>query len=131
MTSEHVFVHTDEHMFATDQQHQPHHHWDPDYVAASPRVARRSAERGRARLARTAVRTGSAAAAALVVWAVLAHDSGAGGPGHRYRVVPGDTLWSIAVQRYAGDPRAGVYDLQQRNELSGATITPGQVLSVP
>jgi nucleoid-associated protein YgaU len=97
-----------------------------------PTVAdRRSSSRARRRSTQTLVRTVIAATAALVVWAALAHDSGAGGPGHRYRVERGDTLWSIAVERYAGDPRAGVYDLQQRNQLSSATITPGQVLSVP
>ncbi len=41
-----------------------------------------------------------------------------------------DTLWSIAAARY-GDPREGVYELQQRNGLDGTTIVPGQVLMLP
>ena len=43
----------------------------------------------------------------------------------------GDTLWGIAAQHFAGDPREGVWELQQRNGLSGATITPGQLLVLP
>lgn len=48
-----------------------------------------------------------------------------------HRVEAGDTLWSIAVERYGGDPRAGVWKLQQANGLDGATIVPGQRLLVP
>jgi LysM repeat protein len=43
----------------------------------------------------------------------------------------GDTLWSIAASRYAGDPREGVWKLQQRNHLLGTTISPGQKLVLP
>jgi hypothetical protein len=71
------------------------------------------------------------AAAVLVLWALFAGESGAGGPEQRYRVQPGDTLWSIAVDRFAGDPREGVWELRVRNRLSSATIVPGQVLVVP
>ena len=31
-----------------------------------------------------------------------------------YVVRPGDTLWSIAAARYAGDPREGIWKLQQQ-----------------
>ena len=65
---------------------------------------------------------------ALVAWALLVRDSGAGGPERAYRVQPGDTLWSIAVGAYGGDPREGVWKLRERNHLSGTTIAPGQVL---
>jgi LysM repeat protein len=68
---------------------------------------------------------------ALVVWALFARESGAVGPEHYYRVQAGDTLWSIAVAHYAGDPREGVWELQRRNHLSGSTIAPGQVLVLP
>jgi hypothetical protein len=68
---------------------------------------------------------------ALSAWALFARDSGAGGPGHDYRVQPGDTLWSIATHSYAGDPREGVWELRQRNHLAGTTIAPGQVLRLP
>lgn len=68
---------------------------------------------------------------AVVVWAVFAHDSGAGGPERRYEVRRGDTLWSIAESTYAGDPRKGVWELQRRNGLDGTTIVPGQLLVLP
>jgi LysM repeat protein len=46
-------------------------------------------------------------------------------------VKPGDTLWSIAAANLAGDPREGVWELQQRNRLSGTLIRPGQRLVLP
>jgi hypothetical protein len=68
---------------------------------------------------------------AAVVWAVLARDTGAG-PHRRYHtVVAGETLWSVAVASYAGDPREGVWKLQRKNGLDGTTITPGQRLVLP
>ena len=66
-----------------------------------------------------------------LLWAVLARDTGAGGRPQHYRVRSGDTLWSIATSRYAGDPREGVWKLERANGLSGATIVPGQVLALP
>jgi hypothetical protein len=56
-----------------------------------------------------------------------------GGAGHeaRYVVRPTDTLWSIATKHYAGDPREGIWKLQQRNHLGGTTLSPGQVLVLP
>jgi LysM repeat protein len=68
---------------------------------------------------------------AVLVWAVLARDTGAGPTPRIHRVQAGDTLWSIASARYGGDPRAGVWKLQQVNDLSDATIVPGQLLRVP
>lgn len=68
---------------------------------------------------------------AVVVWAMFARTSDASGPERTYRVQPGDTLWSIAVARYAGDPRKGVYELQRRNGLDGVVIRPGQRLVLP
>jgi LysM repeat protein len=71
------------------------------------------------------------AALALGLWALFARDSGASGPEQSYRVRAGDTLWSIAAAQFAGDPRKGIWELQQRNHLAGTTITPGQVLRIP
>jgi nucleoid-associated protein YgaU len=69
--------------------------------------------------------------AAIVLWALLAGETGAGGPERQYRVQPGDTLWSIAVRTFPGDPREGVWELTERNDLTSATIVPGQVLVLP
>lgn len=68
---------------------------------------------------------------AVLLWAVLARDTGAG-PNPRYHTVrSGETLWSIASASYAGDPRKGVWLLQERNRLGGVTIVPGQRLVLP
>ena len=71
------------------------------------------------------------AVAAVVLWALFAGETGAGGPERHYRVQPGDTLWSIAVRTFPGDPREGVWELKERNDLGSATIVPGQVLVLP
>ena len=69
-------------------------------------------------------------AAALAV-GYAAHGSSGAGPKHTYVVRAGDTLWTIAARTYAGDPREGVWLLQQRNDLPSATITPGEKLVLP
>jgi nucleoid-associated protein YgaU len=71
------------------------------------------------------------AVAALLVWSVAARPSGAHGPKQVYRVKPYDTLWSIASTHYAGDARAGVWQIQEANHLGGATIRPGELLVLP
>ena len=77
------------------------------------------------------VRLAIIATVALVLWAMFARDSGAGGPERHYRVRAGDSLWSIAVASFAGDPREGVWELRARNRLDGTTIQPGQILTLP
>ena len=72
-----------------------------------------------------------AALVTLLGWSLLTRSSDGAGHAHAYVVQPGDTLWSIAAARYGGDPRAGVWELQQRNGLAGTTITPGEKLLVP
>ena len=71
------------------------------------------------------------AAIVLVVWGVVARDSGARGPERTVTVRAGDTLWAIAERTFAGDPREGVWLLQERNDLRGAVIVPGQRLVLP
>ncbi|MEK6274051.1 MAG: LysM peptidoglycan-binding domain-containing protein [Actinomycetota bacterium] len=72
---------------------------------------------------------------ALVVtflgWSLLTRTSDGAGKAQVYVVLPGDTLWSIAAERYAGDPREGIWKLQRRNHLAGTTITPGERLVLP
>jgi nucleoid-associated protein YgaU len=70
------------------------------------------------------------AALGIFLWAAFARSSDASGPERRYVVQPYDTLWSIAASGY-GDPRQGVWEIKERNGLSGATIVPGQVLVLP
>jgi LysM repeat protein len=69
--------------------------------------------------------------AAVVLWAVLARDTGASGTSQHHTVRAGETLWTIAAARYGGDPRAGVWKLQHANMLESATIVPGQRLLIP
>jgi LysM repeat protein len=66
-----------------------------------------------------------------LIVAVAARQSS--GAGHQQTVIvrPGDTLWSIAVAHYAGDPREGVWKIQQRNHLASETIDPGERLVLP
>ena len=46
-------------------------------------------------------------------------------------VMPGDTLWTIAVKHYAGDPRDAIYRIDRRNHLGQSVIVPGQRLVLP
>lgn len=77
------------------------------------------------------VRLALVSATILLLWALFAHDSGAAGTEQRYRVRQGDSLWSVAVDRYAGDPREGVWELERRNHLDSPTIHAGQILVLP
>ena len=69
-------------------------------------------------------------AAALAVGLVARTSHGAG-PERTYVVRPADTLWAIAARTYAGDPREGVWELEQRNHLTSETLRPGQKLLLP
>jgi nucleoid-associated protein YgaU len=61
----------------------------------------------------------------------LARPSQGAGAETRYVVHAGDTLWSIAVTRYSGDPREAVWRIEQRNGLTGRALQPGTVLVLP
>ena len=71
--------------------------------------------------------------AALLTLAVAwgARQSEGAGQRQTYVVRFGDTLWAIAAAHYGGDPREGVYRLEQRNHLAGAVVRPGQRLVLP
>lgn len=77
------------------------------------------------------VRLGIVLLSAVLLWALFARETGASGTPALYRVRAGDSLWTIAADRYAGDPRRGVWRIEQANGLSGAVIVPGQVLRLP
>ena len=66
----------------------------------------------------------------VFLWAAFARSSDASGPERRYVVQPYDTLWSIAATGYS-DPRKGIWEIKERNDLEGSTIVPGQVLVLP
>jgi nucleoid-associated protein YgaU len=68
---------------------------------------------------------------AVLAVGLAARGSNGAGPRRIYVVRPGDTLWTVAERTYAGDPREGVWKLQQRNRLASATIVPGEKLVVP
>jgi LysM repeat protein len=71
------------------------------------------------------------AGAALLLWTVAAHPSGAHGDRTVYRVQAYDTLWTIASSHYGGDVREAIWNIQQANHLEGATIQPGEKLVLP
>lgn len=77
------------------------------------------------------VRLATVALVAVVAWAVLAGHSDSAAPERAYVVAPGDTLWTIATAHYAGDPRAAVWEIRERNGLDGTLIAPGQRLVLP
>lgn len=64
-------------------------------------------------------------------FAVVAHGSSPA-PETRVVVQPGDTLWSIAAERYPSDDvRERVQDIERENGLQGPTIEVGQTLVLP
>jgi LysM repeat protein len=62
---------------------------------------------------------------------IVARAGQSAGPERRYVVRPGDTLWAIALRQYGGDPREAVWEIRDRNGLTGTTVQPGQVLLLP
>jgi hypothetical protein len=62
---------------------------------------------------------------------VLPRPSSGAGPEERYVVRTGDTLWSLAAERYDGDPRAGVWEIRERNGLVASSLRPGMILYLP
>jgi LysM repeat protein len=69
----------------------------------------------------------------VIVFGLSKTVAGAGPTGlTTYQVRPGDTLWSIAAERYTGaDVRERVGEIEQANGLTSPAIVPGEVLKVP
>jgi hypothetical protein len=70
--------------------------------------------------------------AALAVMLALSRVA-QGGEGTATVVVqPGDTLWTIAAERYPGDdPRARIDEIERLNNLSSPVIAVGETLRLP
>jgi len=66
----------------------------------------------------------------LMVAGRLAYGSG---PAHSETVVvvPGDTVWSIAIAHYGGDPRPHVEAILAANRMATPILRPGQALQLP
>ena len=103
------------------------------YAASSPywrfeagRPPRRSAVRAR----QVVIGIG---AALVIIFGLSKSVAGAGPAGYTsYQVQPGDTLWSIAAERYTGgDVREKVGEMERVNGLSSPVIVPGEELKVP
>ena len=62
---------------------------------------------------------------------IAARSSHGAGPERIYVVKPTDTLWAIAARTYGGDPREGIWEIEQRNHLRSATLAPGQKIVLP
>lgn len=71
------------------------------------------------------------AAVAGVLLLAVARPSSGSAPEQRYVVQPGDTLWGLAAERYAGDPREGIWRIRERNDLDGTSLPAGTVLYLP
>ena len=70
--------------------------------------------------------------AALAVMLALSRIAHGGEAAATVVVQPGDTLWSIAADRYPGDDtRARVDDIERLNNLSGPVIVVGETLRLP
>ena len=69
---------------------------------------------------------------ALIALALfMARPTQSAGSDERYVVQPGDTLWELATERYAGDPREAIWRIKERNGLRTSALTPGAVLVLP
>ena len=74
----------------------------------------------------------SSSRSASLLWALFAGETGAGGPERQLPCASRATRSGRSpCATFPGDPREGVWELQERNGLASATIVPGQVLVLP
>ena len=74
------------------------------------------------------------ALAAAALFLTTRAGAGANEPLETYKVMHGDTLWSIAVEEYpsaSDDPRTTVTTIQRANDLESTRIQPGMTLYLP
>jgi len=70
--------------------------------------------------------------AALAVTLALSRVAQGGEAAATVVVQPGDTLWTIAAQRYPGDDtRARIDEIERLNHLSSPVIVVGETLRLP
>ena len=76
--------------------------------------------------------TGVVLLALLLAALGAARPSSGAAPEARYVVQLGDTLWTIAAERYGGDVREAVWRIRERNGLDDpGSLQPGAVLTLP
>ena len=80
----------------------------------------------------------SSPSSALAIWAGATVANASDDPAlfeeQSYTVRPGDTLWRLAEDHYGdtgADPREIVWEIERRNGLDGAALTPGQAIVLP
>jgi nucleoid-associated protein YgaU len=71
-------------------------------------------------------------ALSVSLWLAIVAHGGTAAQDSTVVVQPGDTLWSIAAQRYPSDDvRARVDDIERANGLQGPVIEAGEILKLP
>jgi nucleoid-associated protein YgaU len=71
-------------------------------------------------------------ALSVSLWLAIVAHGGTAAQDSTVVVQPGDTLWSIAAQRYPSDDvRARVDDIERANGLQGPVIEAGEILNLP
>ncbi|HZS14888.1 MAG TPA: LysM peptidoglycan-binding domain-containing protein [Candidatus Dormibacteraeota bacterium] len=96
--------------------------------------SRRGLRRSRRSLRRDPLLVAAAVACAVLLMMLLGQVvyGGTSVGGQQVQVQSGQTLWSIAAQRYPGDDvRARVDQIVAANHLSGGAVEAGQTLVLP
>jgi Tfp pilus assembly protein FimV len=71
-------------------------------------------------------------ALSVSLWLAIVAHGGTAAQDATVVVQPGDTLWSIAAQRYpTDDVRGRVEDIERANGLQGPVIEAGEILRLP